>query len=105
MFKNVGECWIINVAWQPCWNSLFWYHGPRTREQLTLDIFVSQVKYLIQNLMTAFVEIGSRNQVIAKSLEIDLYLLILFNSRLPNIRDYSLWRNSAKTFVEEYHLP
>ena len=84
---------------------MFSYHGPRTREQLRLDILVSQDNCIIQHLMPSFVTIGSPNQVIAKSQEVDLHLLILFNSRIPNIRDYSLWRNSPKTFVEEYYLP
>ena len=49
------------------YSGIFWL---RNREQLRLDILVYQGQYLIWHLMTAFVAIGSLNQVIAKSQEI-----------------------------------
>ena len=94
-YWNVSECWNKTFSWKPCLNSLFPYHGPKEAESrldvvVSLDILHSEDKWHIQAFMTAYVETDSPNQVIVKSLKLGLQLLILPNSRLPNIMEYSL---------------
>ena len=72
---------------------------------LALDILLSEDTWPIQVFMAVYVEIGSPNQVIVKSLKLGLQRLTLPNSRLSNIREYSLWRNSSNTSVDECCLP
>ena len=70
---------------------------------ISLNILISQIKYLIKLLITAFEEIDFLHQVIVKFLEFGLQILILPNSKLPNTMEYSL--RSSRTFVVECHFP
>ena len=69
---------------------------------LSLDILLSENNWAIHVFMTAYVEIDFSNRVIVKTMKLEL---ILPNSRLPKIREYSLRSNSSKKSVDECFLP
>ena len=67
----------------------------------SLDILLSEDKCPIQAFMTAYVEIDFPNQVMVKSLKLELQYFVLPYSRSPTIREYTLWRNSLNTPINE----